>query len=106
VRRTFDADAFCLRCALEALFPTAADRGPHRPLLRTADGRIWVVDPGSAARARFVEPGRGPRHVVVTAALDERTGVADVSSVSNASDVPNVPDGSAGSSSSARPAGH
>lgn len=83
VRRTFDADVFCLRCALDALLPGAADSGAHRPLLRTADGRIWVVGPGSAARARFGEPGRGPRHVVVTAALDERTGVADVSDVSD-----------------------
>ena len=83
-RRTFDADVFCLRCALDALLPGAADSGAHRPLLRTADGRIWVVDPASAARARFGEPGRGPRHVVVTAALDERTGVADVSDVTEA----------------------
>jgi hypothetical protein len=82
-RRTFDADVFCLRCALDALLPGASDSGAHRPLLRTADGRIWVVDPGSAAQARFGEPGRGPRHVVVTATLDERTGVADVSNVSD-----------------------
>ncbi|MBK9064229.1 MAG: zf-HC2 domain-containing protein [Acidobacteria bacterium] len=82
--RTFDADVFCLRCALDAILPGAADSGAHRPLLRTADGRIWVVDPGSAARARFGKPGQGPRHVVVTAALDERTGVADVSDVTEA----------------------
>jgi hypothetical protein len=82
---TFDADVFCLRCALRALFPTgAAESGPHRPLLRTADGRIWVVKPDSPARARFGEPGAGPVHVVVTAALDERTGLADVSDVSAA----------------------
>jgi hypothetical protein len=81
--RTFDADVFCLRCALHALFPDAVrDNGPHRPILRTADGRIWVVDPVSAARSRIGEPGAGLRHVVVTASLDERTGLADVSSVS------------------------
>ncbi len=84
-RRTFDADVFCLRCALRALLPGgAADAGPHRPVLRTADGRIWVVNPESAARSRFGEPGPGSRHVVVTAALDERTGLADVSAVSDA----------------------
>jgi anti-sigma factor RsiW len=84
-RRTFDADVLCLRCALHALLPgSVADAGPHRPLLRTADGRFWVVNPASAARARFGEPGPGPRHVVVTASLDERTGLADVSDVTDA----------------------
>ncbi len=58
--------------------------GPHRPVIRTSDGRLWVVNPRSAARAEFAEKGPGPRHVVVTAALDERTGVADVSAVSDA----------------------
>ncbi len=83
--RTFGADVFCLRCALHALLPGAvSEDGPHRPVLRTADGRFWVVNPGSAARAGFGETGPGPRHVVVTAALDERTGVADVSAVSDA----------------------
>ena len=83
---TFDADVFCLRCALDALLPDGgrADAGPHRPLLRTADGRIWVVKSDSPARERFGEPGRGPRHVVVTAALDERSGLADVTDVSDA----------------------
>jgi len=83
--RTFGADVFCLRCALRALFPgeRVSDDGPHRPVLRTADGRIWVVAPESAARTRLVESA-APRHVVVTAALDERTGVAEVSDVSDA----------------------
>lgn len=83
-QRTFDADVFCLRCALHALFPSAAAAGPHRPLLRTADGRIWVVSPESAARGRFGEPGATPRHVLVTASLNERSGLADVSAVSDA----------------------
>ena len=84
-RRTFTADVFCLRCALHALLPgTVAADGPHRPVIRTADGRFWVVNPRSAARSEFSEKGPGPRHVVVTAALDERTGVADVSAVSDA----------------------
>jgi len=83
--RTVDADVFCLRCALDALLPGAdRDRGPHRPVLRTADGKIWVVSPESARRSRLGEPGVGPRHVVVTAALDERTGVADVATVADA----------------------
>lgn len=87
--RTFDADVFCLRCALRALLPSgAAETGPHRPLLRTADGRIWVVNPQSAAREKFSETGPGPRHVVVTAVLDEQTGLADVSDVSDVSDAP------------------
>ncbi len=83
--RTFDADVFCLRCALDALLPGGEKNlGPHRPLLRTADGKIWVVSPDSPARTRFSESGAGPRHVVVTAALDERTGIADVSAVADA----------------------
>jgi hypothetical protein len=93
--RTFDADVFCLRCALKALFPAgAADAGPHRPLLRTADGKVWVVSPDSPARSRFGEPGAGPRHVVVTAALDERTGVADVTALADAPGSP-APSGAA-----------
>jgi hypothetical protein len=87
--RTFDADVFCLRCALHALLPgSVPETGPHRPLLRTADGRIWVVSPDSPARSRFGEPGAGPRHVVVTAALDERTGLADVSDLSDRTATP------------------
>jgi hypothetical protein len=84
--RTFDADVFCLRCALNALLPSrTGETGPHRPFLRTADGKIWIVRPDSAAQAMFRETGPGPRHVVVTAALDERTGLADVSEVSDES---------------------
>ena len=88
-RRTFDADVFCLRCALHALFPgSAADAGPHRPLLRTADGRIWALDPASPARARMGEPGPRPHHVLVTAALDPSTGLADVSDLRDAAAAP------------------
>jgi hypothetical protein len=88
--RTFDADVFCLRCALDALLPSGkGETGPHRPFLRTADGRIWIVRPDSAAQALFRETGPGPHHVVVTASLDERTGLADVSA---ASDTPDAPD--------------
>jgi hypothetical protein len=87
--RTFDADVFCLRCALRNLFPSVdADGGTHRPLLRTADGRLWVVRPDSPARARLAPSGPQPRHVVVTAALDERSGVADVTGVSDVSAAP------------------
>jgi len=83
-RRTFDADVFCLRCALRDLLPPGSgDTGPHTSILRTADGKIWVVSPDSAARVRLGDVGARPRHVVVTAALDERTGVADVSDVSD-----------------------
>jgi hypothetical protein len=85
--RTFDADVFCLQCALHELFPDRVEgAGPHRPVLRTADGRIWVVSPASPARSRLVESGAEPRHVVVTAALDERSGVADVSDLASAAE--------------------
>lgn len=91
-RRTFDADVFCLRCALRALFPaSAAETGAHRPLLRTADGKLWVVKPDSPARARFTESGPRPRHVVVTAELDESSGLADVSDVSDVSEAAGAP---------------
>ena len=95
--RTFAADVFCLRCALRAIFPAekAADAGPHRACLRTADGRIWVVNPGSVVHVRPAEGAQAPRHVVVTAALDETTGLADVSAVSDAGEEP-----------AARPAAH
>jgi hypothetical protein len=86
-RRTFDADVFCLRCALHALFPgSAADTGPHRPLLRTADGRIWALNPASPVR--LAEPGPRPHHVVVTAALDPATGLADVSDLRDVAAAP------------------
>jgi hypothetical protein len=84
-RRTYDADVFCLRCALRALFPARpSDAGPHRPVLRTADGRLWVVEPASAERAHVADPGPEPRHVVVDAILDDRTGLADVSAMKDA----------------------
>jgi anti-sigma factor RsiW len=86
--RTFDADVFCLRCALRDLLPPgSAVTGPHRSILRTADGRIWMVSPDSAARAGLGETGAAPRHVVVTATLDEHTGLADVSAVSQVSNL-------------------
>ncbi|MGA7993137.1 MAG: zf-HC2 domain-containing protein [Thermoanaerobaculia bacterium] len=84
--RTFEADVFCLRCALRSLLPSGAgETGPHRPFLRTADGKIWIVRPDSAAQAVFRETGPEPRHVLVTATLDERTGLADVSELSDES---------------------
>ena len=49
------------------------------------------MNPASPARARVGEPGPEPRHVVVTAALDEGTGVANVSDVRSAPTAPAVP---------------
>jgi hypothetical protein len=69
----------CLRCALARGLPGARlDGTPHRPLLLTADGRLFVVRSQPGARARLEADGPARRHVAVMARLDDKSGTADV----------------------------
>jgi hypothetical protein len=69
----------CLRCAMDLGLPGARlDGTPHRPLLLTEDGRLFVLRSGMPARLRLEADGPARRHVSVMARLDEASGTADV----------------------------
>lgn len=75
-------EVFCLRCALERLFPGSSFAGaPHRPVLRTADGRLFTILPGGAEPS-LATRGCSGRHVDLLARLDPRNGLARVVAVS------------------------
>jgi hypothetical protein len=54
------------------------DGTPHRPVLLTSDGRLFVVRVESPARPRLEADGPARRHVAVMARLDDSSGTADV----------------------------
>jgi hypothetical protein len=69
----------CLRCAMDLGLPgSRLDGTPHRPLLLTADGRLFVLRSEMPARLRLEADGPARRHVSVMARLDEASGTADV----------------------------
>lgn len=69
----------CLRCAMGRGLPGARlDGTPHRPLLLTSDGKLFVVRIESPAIARLEADGPPRRHVAVMARLDDSSGLADV----------------------------
>jgi len=74
-----EGELVCLRCAVGRALPgSRLDRTPHRPLLLTSDGRLFVVRAGSPAGARLEADGPVRRHVAVMARLDDSSGTADV----------------------------
>jgi hypothetical protein len=74
-----EGELVCLRCAMGHGLPGARlDGTPHRPLLLTADGRLFVVRSQTPARARLDADGPARRRVSVMARLDEASGTADV----------------------------
>lgn len=74
-----EGELVCLRCALGRGLPgSRLDGTPHRPLLLTSDGRLFLVRAQSPASARLEADGPPRRHVAVMARLDESSGVADV----------------------------
>ena len=74
-----EGELVCLRCAMAHGLPGARlDGTPHRPLLLTADGRLFVVRLETPARVRLEADGPARRHVSVMARLDEASGTADV----------------------------
>jgi putative zinc finger protein len=93
-----DGELLCLRCAMHRGLPgMRLDGTPHRPLLLTADGRLFVVSSKTPARARLDADGPARRHVSVMARLDEASGTADVVDV-----LPDAPAAASVSSTSAR----
>jgi hypothetical protein len=74
-----EGELVCLRCAMGRGLPgSRLDGTPHRPLLLTSDGRLFVVRVESPARARLEADGPPRRHVAVMARLDDSTGMAEV----------------------------
>ncbi|HSB64008.1 MAG TPA: zf-HC2 domain-containing protein [Thermoanaerobaculia bacterium] len=74
-----EGELVCLRCAMSRGLPgTRLDGTPHRPLLLTSDGRLFVVRAESQASARLEADGPPRRRVAVLARLDDSNGTADV----------------------------
>lgn len=80
--RHVEGELVCLRCAMEHGMPgmtrVRLEGTPHRPLLLTADGRLFVLRSQNPARSRLEADGPLRRHVSLMASLDETSGLADV----------------------------
>lgn len=77
--RRVEGELVCLRCAMDHGLPGARLEGtPHRPLLLTNDGRLFVLRSRETVRARLEADGPTHRHVSLMASLDETSGLADV----------------------------
>ncbi len=79
-----EGELVCLRCAMEHGMPGMSARlegTPHRPLLLTADGRLFVLRSQNPVRSRLEADGLVRRHVSLMASLDETSGLADVTEV-------------------------
>ncbi len=82
--RRVDGELVCLRCAIGNALPAVGIRlahTPHRPLLLTPDGRLFVVRSEEALRPRLDADDPVNRQVSVMASLDDSSGVADVREV-------------------------
>jgi hypothetical protein len=78
--RWVTGDVFCVRCALEKLFPGSSFSGaPHRPVLHTADGRLFTILPSPAPG--LDKAGCAGQHVDVLARLYPESGLARVVSM-------------------------
>ena len=74
-----EGELVCLRCAMGRGLPgSRLDGTPHRPLLLTSDGRLFVVRIESPVRSRLEVDGPPRRHIAVMARLDDSSGTADV----------------------------
>ena len=77
-----EGELVCLRCAVDHGMPGLSARlegTPHRPLLLTGDGRLFVLrSQNHPVRARLEADGPARRHVALMARLDESSGLADV----------------------------
>lgn len=79
--RRVEGELVCLRCAMDHGTPgmTARLAGtPHRPVLLTADGKVFVLRPANLTRGGLQADGPGRRHVSLMARLDDTSGLADV----------------------------
>jgi hypothetical protein len=77
-----EGELVCLRCAMEHGMPGVAgvrlEGTPHRPMLLTRDGRLFVLRSENQVRSRLEADGPARRHVALMARLDETNGLADV----------------------------
>ena len=74
-----EGEIVCLRCAMGRGLPgSRLDGTPHRPLLLTSDGRLFIVRSQSPASARLEADGPPRRRVSLLARLDDSSGLADV----------------------------
>ena len=74
-----EGELVCLRCAMGRALPGSRLEGtPHRPLLLTADGKLFLVRAQGPVSARLEADGPPRRHVSVLARLDPSSGLADV----------------------------
>ena len=79
VARRVEGELVCLRCAMSRGLPgSRLDGTPHRPLLLTSDGKLFIVRSQGPVRARLEADGPARRHVAVMARLDDSVGLADV----------------------------
>ena len=93
-----EGEFVCLRCAMAHGLPGARlDGTPHRPLLLTADGKLFLVRLESPALARLEVDGQARRHVAVRARLDEANGLAEIVDV-----LPETPSAASATSAAAR----
>lgn len=75
-------EVFCLRCAMSKLFPNASfARTAHEVMLRTDDGRLFKLIRSDVVARQLAAEGCTGRHVVVSARLFPREGLADVLTV-------------------------
>jgi hypothetical protein len=80
--RRVEGELVCLRCGMSHGLPGMTDARlegtPHRPILLTNDGRLFVLRSRDTVRARLEVDGPARRHVTLMASLDEKSGLADV----------------------------
>jgi hypothetical protein len=80
--RHVEGELVCLRCAMSHGLPGMTEAGlagtPHRPILLTRDGRLFVLRAQNSVRSRLEADGPARRHVSLMARLDETNGLADV----------------------------
>ena len=76
-----EGELVCLRCAMGHGLPGMAARlegTPHRPILLTRDGKLFVLRSRNPVRSLLEADGPARRHVTLMASLDETSGLADV----------------------------
>jgi len=80
--RRVEGELVCLRCAMSHGLPGMTEGSlegtPHRPVLLTKDGRLFVLRAQNPVRSRLEADGPARRHVSLMARLDETNGLADV----------------------------
>jgi hypothetical protein len=76
--RRVEGELLCLRCAMDHGMAARLEGTPHRPLLLTADGKLFVLRSRNPEGSGLEADGPVRRHVSLLASLDETNGLADV----------------------------